>query len=59
VISKIKAGTRGGEAFVINLANGGEVIEFNPESRVAADAQSMAQETIQGIIDGTIKIPLP
>lgn len=59
MISKIKAGTLGGEAFVINLANGGEVIEFNPESRVAADAQSMAQETIQGIIDGTIKIPLP
>ena len=59
MIAKIKAGTLGGEAFVINLANGGEVIEFNPESRVAADAQNMAQETIQGIIDGTIKIPLP
>jgi basic membrane protein A len=59
MISKIKAGTLGGEAFVINLANGGEVIEFNPESRVAADAQNMAQETIQGIINGTIKIPLP
>ena len=59
MISKIKAGTLGGEAFVINLANGGEVIEFNPESRVAADAQGMAQETIQGIIDGTITIPLP
>ena len=59
MIAKIKAGTLGGEAFVINLANGGEVIEFNPESRVAADAQGMAQETIQGIIDGTIKIPLP
>jgi basic membrane lipoprotein Med (substrate-binding protein (PBP1-ABC) superfamily) len=59
MISKIKAGTLGGESFVINLANGGEVIEFNPESRVAADAQGMAQETIQGIINGTIKIPLP
>lgn len=59
MISKIKAGTLGGESFVINLANGGEVIEFNPESRVAADAPGLVQETIQGIIDGTIKIPLP
>ncbi|HEX6271107.1 MAG TPA: BMP family protein [Anaerolineales bacterium] len=59
MISKIQAGTLGGEAFIINLANGGEVIEFNPESTVAAEAQALAQETIQGIIDGTIQIPLP
>src|SRR5688572_3068698 len=59
MISQIKAGTLGGEAFVINLANGGEVIEFNPESTVVADAQALAEETIQGIMDGTIEIPLP
>jgi basic membrane lipoprotein Med (substrate-binding protein (PBP1-ABC) superfamily) len=59
MISKIQAGTLGGEAFVINLANGGEVIEFNPESTVVADAQALAEETIQGITNGTIEIPLP
>jgi basic membrane lipoprotein Med (substrate-binding protein (PBP1-ABC) superfamily) len=59
MIAKIQAGTLGGESFVINLANGGEVIEFNPDSTVAADAQALAQETIQGIIDGTIEITLP
>jgi basic membrane protein A len=59
IISKIKAGTLGGESFTIDLANGGEVIEFNPDSRVAADAQTLAEETIQGIIDGTVEIPLP
>jgi basic membrane lipoprotein Med (substrate-binding protein (PBP1-ABC) superfamily) len=59
MIAKIQAGTLGGESFVINLANGGEVIEFNPDSTVAADAQTLADETIQGIIDGTIKITLP
>lgn len=59
MISKIQAGTLGGESFTINLANGGEAIEFNPDSRVAADAESMAEETIQGIINGTIEIPLP
>jgi basic membrane protein A len=59
MIAKIKAGTLGGESFVINLANGGEVIEFNPESTVVADAEALAEETIQGIIDGTIEITLP
>jgi len=59
MIAKIQAGTLGGESLVINLANGGEVIEFNPDSTVVADAQTLADETIQGIIDGTIKITLP
>jgi hypothetical protein len=59
MISQIQAGTLGGEAFVINLANGGEVIEFNPDSAAVAEAEALAQETIQGIIDGTIEIPLP
>jgi basic membrane protein A len=59
MISKIKSGTLGGEAFVIDLANGGEVIEFNPDSRVADQASTLAEDTIQGIIDGTIKITLP
>ena len=59
MISKIKAGTLGGESFTIDLANGGEVIEFNPESTVVGDAQTLAEETIKGIIDGTIKIELP
>ncbi|HEY3475061.1 MAG TPA: BMP family protein, partial [Anaerolineales bacterium] len=59
MISLIKSGTLGGQSFEATLANGGEVIEFNPESRVAASAESLAQETIQGIIEGTIEIPLP
>jgi basic membrane lipoprotein Med (substrate-binding protein (PBP1-ABC) superfamily) len=59
MIAKIQDGTLGGESFVITLANGGEVIEFNPDSTVVADAQALADETIQGIIDGTIKITLP
>jgi basic membrane protein A len=59
MITKIKAGTLGGESFAIDLANGGEVIEFNPDSTVAQEAQTLAEETIQGIIDGTITITLP
>jgi hypothetical protein len=59
MISLIKSGTLGGQSFQATLANGGEVIEFNPDSRVADQAESMAADTIQGIINGTIEIPLP
>ena len=59
MISLIKSGTLGGQSFEATLANGGEVIEFNPESAVADEAQTLAQETIQGIIDGSITITLP
>ena len=59
MIALIKSGTLGGQSFQATLANGGEVIEFNPDSTVAADAQALAGETIQGIIDGSITITLP
>lgn len=59
MISLIKSGTLGGQAFQATLANGGEVIEFNPDSSVAAEAQTLAGETIQGIVDGSITIELP
>jgi basic membrane protein A len=59
MISLIKSGTLGGQSFQATLANGGEVIEFNPDSSVAEEAQTLANETIQGIIDGSISIDLP
>lgn len=59
MIAKIQAGTLGGESFTINLANGGEVIEVNPDSNVADYAKPLAEDTVKGIIDGTIKITLP
>ena len=59
MISKIQAGTLGGQSFTINLANGGEVVEVNPSSKVAADAQKLADDTVKGITDGTIKVTVP
>ena len=59
MIDLIKGGTLGGQSFVANLANGGEVIEFNPDYALSADAKALADSTIQGIIDGTITITLP
>src|SRR6266498_2814950 len=59
MITLIKSGTLGGKTFTANLENGGEVIEFNPDSTVAGDAKALAETTIKGITDGTIKITLP
>ncbi|GJQ36650.1 MAG: BMP family ABC transporter substrate-binding protein [Anaerolineaceae bacterium] len=59
MIALIKEGTLGGQSFTANLENGGEVIEFNPEYDLPADAKALAEQTIQGIVDGTITITLP
>jgi basic membrane protein A len=59
IISLIQSGTLGGQSFVANLANGGEVIEFNPDYALPAEAQALADSTIEGIKDGTITITLP
>jgi len=59
MIGLIQAGTLGGQSFTANLANGGQVIEFNSEYALSDDAKALADSTIQGIIDGSIKITLP
>ena len=59
MISMIQSGTLGGKSFKADLANGGEVIEFNPDSKVAADAKTVAEKTIEGIKSGSVKITLP
>jgi basic membrane protein A len=59
MISKIQSGTLGGETFAINLANGGEVIEFNPDYVLSDDAKALAETTVEGIKDGSITITLP
>jgi len=59
MITLIEGGTFGGKSFKADLANGGEVIELNPDSSVAAEAKTLAESTIKGIIDGSIKITLP
>ena len=59
IIELVKAGTLGGEAFAINLANGGETIDFNPGYNFAPDVQTLIEQTIQDIIDGSTEIQLP
>ncbi|HSO11575.1 MAG TPA: BMP family protein [Anaerolineales bacterium] len=59
MIGLIQGGTLGGQSFTANLANGGEVIEFNSGYALPADAKALADSTIKGIIDGSVKITLP
>ena len=59
IIDLIHDGTLGGQSFAIDLENDGEVIEFNPDYALDAEAAALADATIQGIIDGTITITLP
>jgi basic membrane protein A len=59
MIDLIKVGTLGGESFVINLENGGEVIEYNADFALSAEAKTLADDTVAGIIDGSITITLP
>ncbi|MGZ8754654.1 MAG: BMP family protein, partial [Acidimicrobiia bacterium] len=55
IIAKIQAGTPGGEQFKIDLANGGEVIEYNDAFALPDDVKQLGEDTIAGIIDGSIK----
>ena len=59
MLALIDAGTLGGQSFKADLANGGEVVEFNADYALPDEAKALAESTIQGIIDGTITITLP
>ncbi|GAB4275567.1 MAG: BMP family protein [Candidatus Promineifilaceae bacterium] len=54
MIGLIKSGTLGGQAFKITLANDGLVMEYNPDYDLPADVRQLADDTVQGIIDGSI-----
>ena len=58
MIDMIQHGKLGGQAFTINLKNGGEVIEYNPQYKLPPEVKKAAEDAIKGIEDGTIKIEL-
>jgi basic membrane lipoprotein Med (substrate-binding protein (PBP1-ABC) superfamily) len=58
ILDQMDAGTYGGKAYVITLENGGEVIEYNGAFDLPADVKQLAEDTIQGIQDGSIVIPI-
>jgi basic membrane protein A len=54
MLSLIGDGTLGGQSFELTLENGGLEIEMNGQYALPDDVKSAAEETIQGIIDGSI-----
>ncbi len=58
MIALHNAGTYGGKAYTLTLANDGLKIVWNPGVEVPADVKAAADAAIQGIKDGTIR-PLP
>jgi basic membrane lipoprotein Med (substrate-binding protein (PBP1-ABC) superfamily) len=54
MIEMSQGGTHGGQAFALTLANGGLKIQYNPNYAVPDDVKALADETVQGIVDGTI-----
>jgi basic membrane lipoprotein Med (substrate-binding protein (PBP1-ABC) superfamily) len=56
IIALINAGTYGGEAYTITLKNGGLVMDYNPGFDLPDDVKALADEAVQGIIDGSIVI---
>jgi basic membrane protein A len=54
ILDKIEQGTLGGTVYEINLDNGGEVIEYNPAFTLPEDVTQLAEQTIAGLIDGSI-----
>ncbi len=58
IIDRMEKGTYGGNAYSITLANGGQVIEYNPDFELPADVKTLAEDTVKGIIDGSITITI-
>ena len=56
IINKIKGGQMGGEAFALTLANGGLKMDFNPDFDLPADVKALADQTVAGIVDGSITV---
>jgi basic membrane protein A len=54
IIDKVKAGTLGGEIFVINLENGGLVIEYNDAYSLPAEIRAAGDEAAAAIATGTL-----
>ncbi len=59
IIQSIQSGKLGGEAYSLTLANGGLKMEFNDNFNLPPEVKAKAEETIQGIIAGSIDASIP
>ncbi len=58
IIEQMDKGIFGGKAYVITLENRGQFIEYNPDFNLPDDVKQLAEDTIAGIKDGSITIPI-
>jgi len=56
MIELIRSGTYGGKSYAITLANGGLEMEYNPDFDLPEDVKDLADETVDGIVSGSIVI---
>ena len=56
IINNVKSGKMGGESFALTLANGGLLMEYNEAFDLPAEVKSLADQTVQGIIDGSVVV---
>ena len=54
VVDQVKAGTLGGETFIMTFEDGGLDIQFNEAMDISAAVMDSAQATIDGLSDGSI-----
>ena len=58
IIANLDKGVYGGEAYTITLANGGLVMDYNSAYDLPEDVKAAADAAVNGIIDGSIEIPV-
>ncbi len=54
IVASIEQGTLGGETYTLTLADGGIIIEFNPEYQLAGDVRDAADAAAAAIILGGV-----
>lgn len=54
IVDDMDSGASGGKAFVVTLENGGLEIAYNDAYNLPANVRQLAEDTIEGIIDGSI-----
>jgi len=58
IIANIDNGVYGGEAYTITLENDGLMMDYNSEYDLPDDVKAAADAAVEGIIDGSIEIPV-
>ena len=59
ILTELDSGALAGGTYTANLANGGLVIEYNPDYALPDDVRARADQLTASIIDGSVVVPTP